>query len=66
MNKMSQQERASARRSMSVWVAEPVPIESQEGLDSARERIMAGRAFLKVVEYPWGVEFGVCEVRGQQ
>jgi hypothetical protein len=29
------------------------------------ERIRAGQAFLKVVAYPWGVEFEVCEEGGR-
>ncbi len=63
---MSKPEHAMMRSPASVWVAEPVPIESREDVDSVRERILAGRAFLRVVEHPWGVEFDVCEVRGQQ
>ena len=63
---MSQNERAAIRSLASVCAAKPVPIdEGQEGLASVRERIAAGRAFLMVVEYPWGVEFDVSEVRSQ-
>ena len=64
---MSQNERSTTRSLASVWVVKPVPTdESQEDLDSIRERIAAGRAFLTVVEYPWGVEFDVSEVGSQQ
>jgi len=41
-----------------------VPIDSSEDLDSIREKIRTGHAFLKVVEYPWGVEFDVVNVEG--
>jgi len=45
----------------SVWVASPVPIDQgTDDVDSIRERILAGKAYLKIVEYPWGVEFDVC------
>ncbi len=35
---------------------------SADDIDSVRERIRAGQAYLQVVEYPWGVEFDVCEM----
>jgi len=45
----------------------PVSIdESSENLDSIREKIRTGQAFLKVVEYPWGVEFDLVNVEGKQ
>jgi hypothetical protein len=45
-------------------VAEPVRVEeSEDGVDSIREKILSGRALLGVVAYPWGVEFTVCEVK---
>jgi hypothetical protein len=51
----------------SVSVTKPVPIEeSPEDLDSVREKIKTGQAFLKVVEYPWGVEFDVISAGGRQ
>jgi hypothetical protein len=44
-----------------------VPIdESLEDLDSIRQRIESGQAFLRVVEYPWGVGFDVGEVGSQE
>jgi hypothetical protein len=40
-----------------------VPIEMVQGdIDSVTERIHSGKAVLKVVAYPWGVEFDVCEL----
>jgi len=52
-------------RSSAVSVTRPVSIEeSVENLDSIREEIRTGQAFLKVVQYPWGVEFDVCDVEG--
>ena len=49
----------------SVWVADSTPIGEQDNdVSSAAERIKAGQAFLKVVAYPWGVEFDVCEKEG--
>jgi len=46
-------------------VTRPVSIEeSVDNLDSIREKIRTGQAFLKVVQYPWGVEFDVCDVEG--
>jgi hypothetical protein len=63
---MSQYEQARKQSLASVWVARPVPIESQGDVESVHERIMAGRAFLKVVEYPWGIEFDVCDAEGRR
>jgi len=37
---------------------------SSESLDSIRKKIRTGHAFLRVVEYPWGVEFDVVNVEG--
>ncbi len=51
----------------SVWVARPRHIEGMEGdASSISERVVSGRAFLKVVAYPWGVELDVCEAEGGQ
>jgi hypothetical protein len=44
-------------------LAELIPIEITDDIDSIREKIHSGRAFLRVVAYPWGVEFDVCEVK---
>jgi len=64
---MSQYQRANARSLASVSVTRPVPIdENPEDLDSIREKIRSGQAFLKVVEYPWGIEFDVINVEGGQ
>ena len=39
-----------------------VPIDQIKGdMDSLRKRIQSGQAYLRVVAYPWGVEFEVCD-----
>lgn len=38
--------------------------ETPEDVSRIAERIRAGEAFLKVVAYPWGVEFEVCSKEG--
>ena len=64
---MNQRERVATRSQASFRVARPVPIdESLEDLDSIRQRIESGQAFLRVVEYPWGVGFDVGEVGSQE
>ena len=46
----------------SAWPARSIPIDEIEGdMDSLRSKIQSGRAYLRVVAYPWGVEFEVCE-----
>jgi len=48
-------------------VERTVPInESEENIDAIREKIRTGQARLRVVEYPWGVEFDVYTVEGDQ
>ena len=60
--KMNQTEQSGTRIPAEVRVAKPIPIDQVAGgVDAVRERIQAGRAYLKVVEYPWGVEFDVCD-----
>lgn len=62
-NKMNQMETTRTRIPEAVWIARPVPIEQgYDEIDSVREKIRTGQAYLKVVEYPWGVEFDICEV----
>jgi len=65
---MSQyKQHASPQNLHPVSVAKPMPIEeSPEDLNSIREKIKTARAFLKVVEYPWGVEFDVVEAGGRR
>jgi hypothetical protein len=64
---MSQHERSATQSLAPVWRAKPVPIdESLEDLEAVRQMIETGRAILEVVEYPWGVEFDVSEVRSQR
>ena len=40
--------------------------ESLEDLDSIRQRIESGQAYIRVVEDPWGVGFDVGEVGSQE
>ena len=61
---MSQRERARTEGPEPVSSEGSAPVEILEDLDLIRERIAAGEAFLKVVEYPWGVEFEVCGAEG--
>ena len=62
-NKMNQTDPPRAQVPAAVWIARPVPIDRRfDDIGLVRERIQAGQAYLKVVAYPWGVEFDVCEV----
>ena len=62
---MSTSEYAVAGVPASVRVLRPGHIEGMEdAVDSISEKIGSGRAFLKVVAYPWGVEFDVCSAEG--
>jgi len=64
---VSQYKRTNTRSLASVWVERTVPInESEENIDAIREKIRTGQARLRVVEYPWGVEFDVYTVEGDQ
>jgi hypothetical protein len=50
----------------SIWIAKPLHIdEIQEGINDFPDKITSGRTFLKVVAYPWGVEFDVCGVENE-
>ena len=61
MSKTTRSEYASAKVPSSVWVAKPRQTDGAEvDVSSVSEMIGSGRAFLKVVAYPWGVEFDVC------
>jgi hypothetical protein len=62
--KLSQTEFRTAKLPASVWVAKPRHIDGAEDVSSVSEEIGSGRAFLKVVAYPWGVEFDVCSKEG--
>jgi hypothetical protein len=56
------QEYTIANAPSAVRAASQVPAElSGKDIDALREKVRLGRAFLKVVAYPWGVEFEVCE-----
>ncbi len=61
MPRTTQAEYATAEVPESVWIAKPRHIEGvEDDMGSISEEIGSGRAFLKVVAYPWGVEFDVC------
>ena len=46
----------------SVRLAKPVHVEDlADQAHTLSEKISSGQAFLKVVAYPWGVEFDVCD-----
>ena len=65
MSKTARLERATGKVPASVWVAKPRHIdEVEDDALSISEKIRSGRAFLKVVDYPWGVEFYICEAEG--
>ena len=64
---MSQRERITTQRGLASVLVRPVSADNGlEDLDSVRQRIQAGKAFLRVVEYPWGVEFDLSEVESQE
>lgn len=59
---MSMQEFASATVPESILKARAVPIEMAGSAREVAEKIRQGKAFLKIVSTPWGVDFYVCEV----
>jgi hypothetical protein len=62
VRKVNQIEYATTKVPVSVWVATPKHLDGMtEEADSVEKKIGSGRAFLKVVAYPWGVEFDVCD-----
>ncbi len=66
MSQTSRVEYATAKVPTQVWAARPRHIdEVEEDAASIAKEIRSGRAFLKVVAYPWGVEFDVCEREGE-
>jgi hypothetical protein len=60
MSKTGQTEYPSAEIKP-VWVAKPRQIEGADDDVPASKENGQERALLKVVAYPWGVEFEVCE-----
>ncbi len=59
---MSQIEFTTTTVPPAIWIAKPLHIdEIQEKINDLPDKISSGRTFLKVVAYPWGVEFDVCE-----
>ena len=61
---MNQAEYATEVAPSTVWVTRSRPTDQpREGARLGPDEIRTGRAFLKVVAYPWGVEFEVCEGR---
>jgi hypothetical protein len=57
----TQAEFATAEIPSSVRVAKPRHVEDLPDIGSIQGRLNSGQAFLKVVAYPWGVEFDVCD-----
>jgi hypothetical protein len=49
----------------SIRVAKPGHATKASGATSFSDRVGLGRSFLKVVAYPWGVEFDVFEAEGE-
>jgi hypothetical protein len=48
-----------------VWVVEPSHIEDLvDGADDLVRKKRSGRTFLRIVAYPWGVEFDIHDVEG--
>jgi hypothetical protein len=64
--KMSTQAQFSKEVPSMTWVARPVHLEVNHEVGSLEERISSGRALLKVVAYPWGVEFDVVQAEDGQ
>ena len=61
-NKMNQTRTAAKDLARTVLVSEPIPIEEVGDVDSVRKKIETGKALLRIVAHPWGVEFAVCDV----
>jgi len=64
MSKTIKAEYATAEVPASVWVAKLRHTDGADDVSSVSEEIGSGRPFLKVVAYPWGVEFDVCSKEG--
>ena len=59
---MNQAEFGTADVPASVGLAKPVHVEDfADQAHALSEKIRSGQVFLKVVAYPWGVEFYVCD-----
>jgi hypothetical protein len=64
---MSQIEYASVKAPAAASQSRSRPIEDfREEVSSVSEQIASGQALLKVVAYPWGVEFDVFEAEGKR
>ena len=62
MSSAMQAEFTTAEAPSSVWLARPVHVDAfSEKAGSLQGKLSSGRAFLKVVAYPWGLEFDVCD-----
>jgi hypothetical protein len=65
MSRRTKLEYATAKVPAQVWVAKPRHMDGvEEDFASVSKEIASGRAFLKVIAYPWGVEFDVCSAEG--
>ena len=45
----------------SFWSTKAVPIEEAGSAKEVADRVRQGKAYLKIVETPWGIEFYICE-----
>jgi hypothetical protein len=67
MNKMNQIEYATVEVPASARRAKPSHLEDlSDQIGPVSKRLTSGEAFLKVVAYPWGVEFDVCDGEGEK
>jgi hypothetical protein len=66
MSRTRQLEYTTAKVPPSVWVAKPKHIDGVGDMGAISEKVGSGRAFLKVVAYPWGVEFDVCSAEADE
>jgi len=49
-----------------ILLKKSVPIsEEKDGIDNLTRELANGQALLRVVAYPWGVEFEVCRLEGE-
>jgi hypothetical protein len=64
---MNQIEFATAEVPPQVRQAKPAHVEDMpEEIAPIAEKISSGQGFLRVVAYPWGVEFDFCDGEGRE
>ncbi len=62
MSRTTQAELTAAEVTGPISGARAVPIEAAGGAKEVADKVRQGKAVLKIVETPWGVEFYVVEV----